>query len=73
MDYKKLELIAYSQGWVEGRLEEDVAAVEGPEEKKHRQEMLDAFLIVSNGFDELRKENTTLCSQVAQVLKAFNR
>lgn len=56
MDYKELELIRYSQGWVEGRLEEDVAAVEEPGEKKHREEMLAAFLIVSNGFDKLRKE-----------------
>lgn len=73
MKFKNIEIIAYAQGWLEGRLEEDVAAVEDEVEKRHRQEMLQAFLVVSNGFDELRKENVALSAQVAQVLKVFDK
>ena len=62
MTNEKLEQIAYAAGWVEGRLEEDLNAVKAatePDEAeiKHRQEMLDAFMIVSNALDALRREN----------------
>ena len=57
MTEEKLKQIAFACGWIEGRLQEDLDAVEEPEEKKHRQEMLDAFMIVSNAFDELRRQN----------------
>lgn len=57
MTEEKLKQIAFTCGWIEGRLQEDLDAVEEPEEKRHRQEMLDAFMIVSNAFDELRRQN----------------
>ena len=58
MTEEKLKQIAYAQGWVEGRLEEDVQNVDDDEEKKHRQEMLDAFMLVSNALDLLRQQNS---------------
>ncbi len=63
MDEQKLKQIAYAQGWIEGRLEEDLATVQDadpqdPEEIKHRQEMLDAFMLVSNALDTLRRQNS---------------
>ena len=58
MTEEKLKQIAYAQGWIEGRLEEDVQNVEDDEEKKHRQEMLDAYLLVSNALDLLRRQNS---------------
>ncbi len=63
MTEEKLKQISYAAGWVEGRLEEDLATVQGadpqdPEEVKHRQEMLDAYLLVSNALDTLRRQNS---------------
>lgn len=62
MNQEKLKQIAFAAGWVEGRLQEDLEAVTGAEEKdeeeiKHRKEMLEAFMILSNGFDDLRRQN----------------
>ena len=62
MTEEKLKQIAYAAGWVEGRLQEDLDSVKGEEEPdeaeiKHRQELFDAFMIVSNAFDELRRQN----------------
>lgn len=62
MTEEKLKHISYSQGWIEGRLEEDLAAVKDADpcdlnEVKHRQEMLDAYLLVSSALDALRWQN----------------
>ena len=63
MTEEKLEQIIYAAGWVEGRLEEDLAATKSAEpqdltEIEHRQQMLDAYLLVSNALDTLRRQNS---------------
>jgi hypothetical protein len=62
MTNEKLQQIAYAQGWVEGRLQEDLEGVQSAEqpdaeEIKHRTEMLEAFMLVSNALDTLRRQN----------------
>ena len=56
MNNLKLEQIAYSQGWVEGRLEGLLHNAE-PDEKEEFKTLYEAFKIVSDGFDEVRREN----------------
>lgn len=73
MDIEKLKIVFYSAGWVEARLQEDVDNVEEAEEKKHRQEMLDAFLQVSNALTELRRENVDLQLRVQQAQASLSR
>ena len=54
----KLSQIAYSQGWVEGRLDEAIAeAATLPELQAKLIEIKKAFKIVSDGFDTVRREN----------------
>lgn len=63
MTEEKLKQVMYAAGWVEGRLEEDLTAVKGaeprdPTEIEHRQQMLDAYLLVSDALDTLRRQNS---------------
>lgn len=73
MDIEKLKIVFYSAGWVEARLQEDVDNIEEAEEKKHRQEMLDAFLVVSEALTELRRENVDLQLRVQQAQASLSR
>jgi hypothetical protein len=63
MTEEKLKQVMYAVGWIEGRLEEDLAAVKDAEsqdltEIEHRQQMLDAYLLVSGALDTLRRQNS---------------
>lgn len=73
MDIEKLKIVFYSAGWVEARLQEDVDNIEDQEEKKHRQEMLDAFLVVSEALTTLRRENVDLQLRVQQAQASLSR
>lgn len=72
MTDEKLKEIAFTQGWLEGRLQEDLETVKNAEELDkaeidHRQEMFDAFMIVSNALDNLRRENHDLEIKIFMV------
>jgi hypothetical protein len=76
MTIEKLKQIAYAQGWIEGRLQEDLNAVNSAaepdeEEIKHRKGMLEAFSLVSDALDNLRRENERLEFAVTQAKQAF--
>jgi hypothetical protein len=76
MTNEKLAQIAYAQGWIEGRLEDDLSAVQSVEEPdedevRHRQEMLDAFMLVSNALDTLRRENANYEIKLTMVRGAI--
>jgi hypothetical protein len=57
MDYKKLETAVYCQGFVGDYIETHIAA---SPESRHMTELLSAWNLLSEGFDELRRENQDL-------------
>lgn len=68
MDNLKLSQIAYAQGYVEGRLEEAIPlASELPELQHKLEEALKAFKILSDGFDNVRRQNQRLETTIMMI------
>ena len=57
MNNLKLEQIAYAQGWIEGHLESMLAAATTEEQQRDMEELIKTFKILSDGFDDVRREN----------------
>jgi hypothetical protein len=68
MDEKRLASIGYAQGWVETFMSQwfDLA-----EDKRYAQEAFDAYMLVSAGFDELRRENADLTLKLMMARNAI--
>ena len=71
MTNEKLESIAYAQGWVEEHLQTYLGLAKNEDEKKYRQELYDAFMIVSEGFDGLRREHSQIEIKLQLVRNAL--
>ena len=72
MNNLKLEQIAYAQGWVEQQLASMVVDALGDDELRVRmEELLKTYLIVSEGFDAVRRENTKFETTLMMVRGAI--
>jgi hypothetical protein len=69
MDSKRLESMAYSEGFIENFLEGALAEDENMDAKTAEQyaEVRNAWLILSTGFKELRRDNAQMQSKINGV------
>jgi hypothetical protein len=68
----QLEQIAYAQGFAQARLEEAIPlASELPELQQKLQDTLEAFKILSQGYDRVRKENAAFEIKITMIRGAL--
>lgn len=69
----KLDTIVFSQGWIENQLEKAAEAQTTEEGSVIAATVLEQWKVVSEGIDDLIKENAALKLQLQDIEEAINR
>ena len=72
MNSHKLSTIVYAQGWMAEHIETHNDFLDDRETDEYRAQVQQMWEIVSQGLDELRKENTALENKLALIDLARN-